>query len=351
VTTPARSRFEQVDYVKGIAIFCVICIHARLGVDTLVFDQLIDRAVPIFLVLFGTTSELWWTNARGASLKQWYASRFMRLMIPVWTAGAIWWLLALWTGQVAAKGLGLRQLLATFIGYSPWIGISWFITLILQLVVVFPALRWLVNRLGNVASLALAAAVTVAGTWFMWDIIDAGKWLLASDVPEPAWYYHWIFWPRVTWEVVAGIVIARIALPPKPLTLALAAVLAALVIWLPGVVRGGPEDAVVGALRVHVVSRLGDVPVALTLLGALQFLPSTTSLARFLSWLGKGSWGIYLGQMLVHELFHLLGYWPEFKSLVTRLIYAFVLLVAGAALATVGAALRDRARQQVARAF
>jgi peptidoglycan/LPS O-acetylase OafA/YrhL len=342
----AGNRVAELDWLKGVAILWVICIHARLGAESLWFEHSINRAVPIFLVLFGVNSELWWRRndtREGSRLTlRWYGGRIERLMVPVWVTVTLWWSAALATGHAARDGLGPVEFAATYAGYSPWIGISWFVTLLIQLALAFPMLRWLVDRVGAALSALLSAFIAVICVWYMWDIIDAGKALFGNHVPEPGWYYHWIFAPRVFWHVTAGILIARLSLRPSARATFAALSLWLLSIWVWHAVLGPPEDALAGSLRQNIVMRLSDVPLTLFLLGALRLLPEKAHVARALTWLGKSSWGIYLGHMLVHELVHVYGHWPEFQSLGVRVGYAALLLVGGAALARIGSALRAR---------
>ena len=79
--TDARNHLPELDRLKGFAIACVVCIHAELYSHTLFFDRIVNRAVPIFIVLFGVTSELWWKRAQAAEadrspVARWYRTRF-----------------------------------------------------------------------------------------------------------------------------------------------------------------------------------------------------------------------------------------------------------------------------------
>ena len=56
----SRGHLPELDWLKGFAILAVICIHAKLYADSVFFLQIINRAVHVFLVLFGISSELWW---------------------------------------------------------------------------------------------------------------------------------------------------------------------------------------------------------------------------------------------------------------------------------------------------
>ena len=246
---PRAERIAELDWLKGFAILSVIWIHAKPFDTSIFYVELIDRAVLIFLVLFGVSSELWWNRAAvlGTTerLAHWYGQRLWRLMLPVWTAVTLWWIAAVLTGVAESQHLGWTQVLATYAGYAPWIGVSWFVTIILQLVLLFPLLHWLAHRLG-LLSLIAAAAISALCIWRMWDIIDLGKSWLASRLPEPGWYYYWIFAPRALWHVVGGIFIARTCARPGPWATAIATALALLSMYLEDIVRQPIEPLMLG---------------------------------------------------------------------------------------------------------
>ncbi|HMJ10026.1 MAG TPA: acyltransferase family protein, partial [Polyangiaceae bacterium] len=141
-----RGHVPELDWLKGFAILAVICIHAKLYSESVFFLQVINRAVHVFLVLFGISSELWWARerARGISSPEraWYSGRLARILLGYWAMTAIWWLVvALWQPPPGNLRLGAVQALLSFFGYAPWIGTSWFVAIILQYILVFPFLR------------------------------------------------------------------------------------------------------------------------------------------------------------------------------------------------------------------
>jgi peptidoglycan/LPS O-acetylase OafA/YrhL len=336
----AREHVPELDYLKGFAIICVVCIHAKLYAETLFHDRVINRAVPIFVVLFGATSELWWKRAASRSpdqprpLRKWYRHRLERLVIPFWAMAAAWWLAATATGTAEMLGVGWPHALATFAGYAPWIGTTWFVTIILQLVLVFPALRWVVDRLGPWLSLAVFGILCAVCIWHFWDIIGVGLRLLGDPAEASGFYYFWIFSPRMFWHVAVGLVLARLcgARPGKVLT-ASALALALVGSVLQDVVRGPAEDIFFGPLRQQLVAYLFDVALAVGLLGLFRWVPLPNVVGRALAWCGLFSWGIYLAHLLVHELVHMAGYAPETSGQAVRAAYVVALLASGAALA------------------
>src|SRR6266852_5763344 len=111
----APARFVGIDMLKGCAILWVMLIHAEALRDRAVFTHLVNHAVGIFVVLFGLNSELWW---RGRELR----SDLVLSLRP--------------------EGLHLSARLAAVQagGYLTHVRTGWFITVILQLVLLFPLL-------------------------------------------------------------------------------------------------------------------------------------------------------------------------------------------------------------------
>ncbi len=338
----------EIDRVKGLAILLVIGIHAKIGEGTIVHEQFVNRAVPIFLFVFGLMSELSLQRARksGRSIGDWYRGRLERLYVPIWGMAALFWLAVLVTGEPPLP-IGAPHALLTFFGYSPWIGPSWFVTLVIQLVLVFPALHWVMNRLGPFIALALAVAISMICLYYSLQIADYGLRWLGRNVPPPGWFYDWIFVPRSLSTVVAGMVAGRLwgTKPGPRVTLAAVAVslFAETAVWL-----ARPEEFIVGTLRKLMVMQLWDVPVALSVLGFFANVPLPALVARPLEWCGRWSWGLYLGHVVVFEVAHMLKKFPESGLTAERVLYGAFLLFSGAVLALSGNALRRRGRAALA---
>lgn len=332
----SRGHLPELDWLKGFAILAVICIHAKLYGDSVFFLQVINRAVHVFLVLFGMSSELWWEREEKRSDarpdRAWYLGRLRRIVPGYWAMTAIWWLaVALWRAPPGNLTLGWPQALLSFIGYAPWIGTSWFVAIILEYVLLFPLLRRVTVRVPAAASLLVAAACTFASCWFLLEITVTGKAWLGDNVPWPGWYYQWIFPPRVLWDVVAGIFVARLW---HGRVSARAAVIAALLTVLGafvGVFARESHDKL-GPVREMAVAHLVDVPLSIALLGFFRWTPLPGFVRDFLTWCGLRSWGIYLGHLLLHELVMIAGYTPFAAVQSVRAAYALGLLAGGVAL-------------------
>jgi hypothetical protein len=330
-------RSDLVDWAKGFAILSVLLIHARPLAGWWIHDHVIDRAVPVFIVLFGTTSELWWTRRRAVAdrattIRDWYRTRLWGLMVPVWAALTVLWALRFATGFGASAPY---RVVLTYLGYMPWVGTGWFVTLALEMVVLFPVLRLLLDRIGVVAMLVLTAAILVASHLHQDAVITLVRTLVRdrsmhADPYMTGYYFFWIFAPAKFFSVICGVLIARHCLSPSPV----AGLLAAALVVAGGLVAGRlmhPPSQVLMAFL--------DVPLTLAVMSAGRVLRVLPRIGSTVAWYGRHSWGVYLGQLVVHETIHdwatahcngpVCGWYPEQASSVVRWGYFFVLLASG----------------------
>ncbi|HEY6557797.1 MAG TPA: acyltransferase [Polyangiaceae bacterium] len=334
LTTSKRDHVPELDWVKGFAILCVVCIHAELLAGSFVFRRLIDRAVLVFMLLFGISSELWWlreeARAPERAIKNWYTGRLRRILPGYWALIVIWWVVVvLWRTPDGAVKLSWPLAVANLFAYTPNIGTSWFVTVILQFILVFPFLRMGVTRVGWPIALAIAALVTWWTGWKMFDIVDTGKAILGNNIQWPGFFYHWIFGPRALFNVVTGILVARWWRGRLSLPVTLIALVLTLIGNYGASLARAPEHDEIGPIRELSVICLVDVPLALALLGLFRWIPMPKSVLRFLAWCGVWSWGIYLGHLLVHELICIPGFRPERLPQHLRALYAVLLLALG----------------------
>jgi peptidoglycan/LPS O-acetylase OafA/YrhL len=343
--TPAGARLPEIDALKGLAILLVLAIHAALFVDTSVFTLLINRAVKVFLVLFGYTSTLWWTARAGAPTagvySEWIRSRLARLMIPVWVVVLTWWAMH----YLLLPPFELpyfRQLVASLLGYVPWLHTGWFVTLILELVVLFPLLFWTVRRLGAIPALAVAAGATALSHYFMFDVIRLSQIVFLDHSPEAgpqAFFYFWIFPPRYFWLVVSGVVLANTQAAKQK-----SWIVAAAVAW--GVLVACARQIGEPSELHNVLLVFADVPLTVLLLSAARAgVRAWPARGQIMIRLGIYSWGLYLGQLLVHRIIWLESVsrlWrPENEHLLSSVRFV-VLLIGAVALVYVGNRLRER---------
>jgi peptidoglycan/LPS O-acetylase OafA/YrhL len=329
------------DQVKGLAILSVICIHAKVFEGTVLHGHLVNRAVPVLLILFGFASELSWRRmeARGVAqsdlVRRWYRRRLSRLLPGMWAAlAACIAFQVLVTGHTPTAG----EVLGAIVGYAPQFGTSWFIIVILQVVVLYPFVRGTLVRSGPVAMLVFGALVSGTSVWGLWDVVAAGKRWLGAD---QGFYYHWIFAPRVLFHVVAGM--AMVAWGHRVRRGALVAC-GALVLAGPLLVAGAEHltrDPFRAPLLGQLVLYALDVPLVLLLLWGVG-TRLMAGAGDTLSWLGRHTWGLYLGQMVFFELAHVVAYFPEEGPRVARIVYALALLGGGVALTLAANVVRTR---------
>jgi peptidoglycan/LPS O-acetylase OafA/YrhL len=234
-------------------------------------------------------------------------------------------------GRARALHFGVPQAVATFFGFAPWIGPSYFVTVVLQLVIVLPAILFFYQRVGALATLLGTLAITVVSEGLFGQVITAGNFVFGGLVHNPGWFYFLIFGPRFVWAVAGGIFISRRwdARPPaKVVALAVAVTAAGF-----AAVAAVPPNTYGGALEQQMVAYAVDVPLALTLLGLFRYLAPLRGLTAFLGWCGRWSWGIYLGHVLVLEVVFLLGAAPQNGTNLVRGIYWLALFAAGGTLA------------------
>ena len=344
-TEPTRAgRRPEIDWLKGFAILSVLAIHAKPLDGTLIYDHVINRAVPIFVVLFGMTSELWWRTHGNATVRatlfRWYASRLRRLMIPVWGALLLWWPLV--TIVRDEMSFAPRFVVATFLGYMPWVGTGWFVTLILELVVLFPVIRLAVVRLGVGPSIAAAAVIAVTAQLSLFTCIALMRSLLLNSAPGEGFYYMSIFAPAWFFAVTCGIALARRNLQSSRRAAALCAAAVILCIW-------GEQVGLLHGLVLNAVHALGDPALTCLMLMAIPSVAALPRAAKLLTWLGVWSWGLYLGQLLVHNAFTTFHLAPYASTTPVRWAYFGCLLVGAVGLVRIGEGVRKLGASLIAR--
>ncbi len=168
-----------------------------------------DHGVQLFLIVsgFGLT---WGLLQKGTGavlpLRSFYLRRFERIYPPYWMAHLIFLILALvlLTLEVRHTSLtfylsltGFRLTPASFYAISPsW----WYITLIVQLYLVYPLLWWLLRRIGANRFLIVCAVVA-------FGVRAAGLWLLSDSLYLDMWSRGAVFITRLP-EFVFGMVLA-----------------------------------------------------------------------------------------------------------------------------------------------
>lgn len=277
---------------------CVLLIHADPLQGNLLHLEVVNRAVPVLLVLFGLSSQLSWSRDAASpfwqTARSYWESRLVRLVPPVWAAVAVWWLLVA-TLQIAPTP-SWKWLPAHALGYVPQLGTGWFITLILPLVLLFPFLYLALRLLGPVLTCVSALAISAYLHLHAGAVVEWVSALLRDSAQMQGFfrfYYFWIFPPARVFPLVAGMILAQRGLRIPPLvTFACAGLL-----LVGGFIRYNvlPENG----LEPFALQAITDVPLTIVALELMRLAFSERS-ARALIWLGRSSWGIYLGQMLAH---------------------------------------------------
>ena len=286
-------RLDSIDLAKGCAILWVFLIHSQALGERRSFVYLVNQAVPVFVVLFGVNSELWWR--RHGALGEWYAGRFRRIVVPMWAAVAVWWALALYLRPLTVT-LTRTLPLWHLAGYLTEVGTGWFITMILQLVLVFPLLHAATRRWGPFPLLAVGVVVTVACAALQYPLMA----LLRGFGPLPGevrqeFLNLYVFAPRFLAHVAFGIALATCV---RGLGVGAGAIAVAAYLGCVALARGalGPTLAAAG-------SSLIGLPLTVVLLAGFNVAPRVPLATAILAWLGRSSYGLYLGQLLVHNAF------------------------------------------------
>lgn len=283
--SPAAERLASIDMVKGLAIIGVTFIHSTvLGEESPWMTLLFVHSVPVFLVLFGMNSESWFRrHTAPGRTREWYERGVKRILIPAWATLAVWWVLVLALEPGIVRVTPSLPLFHAF-GYLKQVGTGWFVTVVIQLVVLFPLLHALARRAGIGVVLALGLVATVTTLLYVQTIRGAlglGGWMVLS--------------PRFFAHVAFGMLLA-----PHVGRIGPRAALAALVAY---VALALVQEKAFFAAWWRFANRLLELPLTVLLLAAMPLVARVEILRTGLSWLGRHSFGLYLGQLLTHNAF------------------------------------------------
>lgn len=338
---------HEIDVVKGIAAIFVFLIHACPLTGTFVGDHVVNRAVPIFLVLFGLTSELWWRARSGdpwlATVRAWYRTRLLRLLVPLWGMLVLWYPAALALDE--ERRLSPILVVATLAGYLSWIPTGWFVTLILELVVLLPFVRLAVQATRRVGALVAAGCASALTYRYVFQVIAMLRVVFRHRSPlvgQHLFFYYGIFPPTHAWVLVSGIVLGGIDRTGWERLTRVAPLILGLGWCLPLSGIAAPDG-----MR-YVTTMLLDPVLTVTLLAVSAALPAHAALSRMLAWCGVHSWGLYLGQMLVFSSTEMAGFTPwESEARLVRWIWFGVLFLAALVLTRAGNRVRARLPRRI----
>lgn len=271
--------------VKGWGIIGVTLIHSTvLGLESLPMSLLFIHAVPVFLVLFGVNSQGWFERRDAAGrMTEWYERSFKRILVPTWATLVVWWLLVLVFRPETVR-VTISLPLFHVLGYLKQVGTGWFITVIIQLVLLFPLFFWIARKAGKGTLLVLCLVATVVPLVFVQPIRGAlglGGWMVLS----PRFFVH------VAFGMLLAAYVNRIGRP--------AIVVSAIVYAIFAIMQESMPVRPLGRMA----NRLLELPLTVLLLAAMPYVARVPTLETTLSWLGRHSLGLYLGQLLTHNAF------------------------------------------------
>lgn len=325
-----------VDVLRGIAMLGVIAIHARPLEEWSWHASTIGRSVPVFLVLVGVSAQLWWSRQQSLGAtglgRAYLAATGRRLAVPYWTWLAAMLLIGAWNGRLP-DSLGL-WLLSPF-GYAPWAGPTWFIAAIVLVSLIVPLLHFAMARIGPLALCVLGLFVTLYCHRHALAIMDAGRDLLPLPQGMKPFFFFWIFVPSYLWHLTSGMWLGRHRGKVGAAVWSLGAL--GLIWGLWGVRDGGLDKLSVNAARAFM-----DVPLTLLLLWLTHPLSRVPLIGQTLSFVGRNSWGMYLGHILIFGAFEGAGRLYQFMDPTTRWLYFAGLFVGGLSLTVVGRFVRTR---------
>jgi peptidoglycan/LPS O-acetylase OafA/YrhL len=326
-TSQRLPRDPVIDMAKGLAILGVLVIHSDAMHGSFLFWHLVNHAVPVFLVLYGVNATYWWErHTPSVDWREWYARWIDRVMVPVWAMLPLWWAMALYFrpwGVFLTWWLPFVQAA----GFLMHIGTGWFVSLAIQLALFQPALEALARRVGRPALLAIGLVVTA---------VISG---VGAVVISPAeLFYYGMFSPRVMGIVAFGMILAPYVrgLDWRAVGAA-AAVLTVAVVAREAALARSSDIALIVAEEATWVEALA---LTVVLLAVLRPVARVAVVAPALEWLGRSSYGIYIGQLIVHNLFVYAYGLAYFYERIAGWSYAAVLLAGGIGFTWLGGALR-----------
>lgn len=291
-----KVRIDFLEFARGYAIFTIVLYHAfqKAGLSPLA-QQAIGfggTGVHLFFLLSGYGLAL----SKPAGLAAFYRRRLLKVWLPYVLALSISLLAAYalhlfpdgWGAWLA--GVGLYQMF-----YAPYVesfgGHFWFISAIVQFYLIYPALVWIKNRLGNPWYFAAAALLASVLWWLV--VYGLGKGHLRT------WNS---FFLQFLWEFALGMVLAETHREGRgfwqfrwwaylPAGLFFAGLMALMLLRLGEVGRIFNDiPALLGYTALGVfVFRVGE-----------KFLPAVR---LFFMWTGRYSFSLYLVHVLVLELY------------------------------------------------
>lgn len=218
-------RLVAIDYLKAIAIISVIITHTYVSKDANAALLLIgrpfwiDMAVPVFMILSGFTNSFSSDRRNINNLRQWFVwnniyHKLIRILFP--------YAIILLIETIAYTLFAPRTLKELLYGYCTggWGPGSYYIAILIQLLVLFPILLILFKK-----SPAMALILTFAAH-LIFDI-------LSNTIPFPGWLYRLSIFRYLVF-IIMGIMLYyyREKIIERKLLIIILMVLSALYIWV-----------------------------------------------------------------------------------------------------------------------
>ncbi|RIJ41651.1 acyltransferase family protein [Pontibacter oryzae] len=296
-----KQHLQQIDVIKGLAIIMVLLLHSLTRKDLLDSYAIyhIWQAVPLFMIVMGLNLGLS-VHAKSPQANELYTRiYFLKKATRILTPYFIVFLLCVPIG-LAWEWIQEEEVL-TFDSYT-WVGVlpvtgrgNYFITLLLQSIVLLPIIGYAFSRKPIVTSVLLLAAELAYHVWATeFSFFDENN------------YLHDAAFPRYFTAIVYGLWLSRIVkLPlrqPYFLILAMLAVSSIAMLWF--LAYGNLDLSAVfrPAWELQQVFTYGYAAFLVWL--TIRVLPSSSGKVplRLLAELGKASYHIFLVQVIYFGL-------------------------------------------------
>lgn len=218
MTTP-RTRALEVDLLRFLAICAMCTLHvlgtwqmmSEVGLWTKLAVVLVHDAcqmcVPVLFLLSMYLMARGFPGEGWGAVPRWLGARLKELLLPALAWAAVYWAVGTWLQE---RELWATWFLHFYVGPMGWVtplvsSHLWFMFALLQMVVMFPLVYWLVRRVcagrAGRAQVLLGAAFVLKGA-FCWYVFRPGPpsaWLAWAGLMGPFWLDTMLF--AIVWLV------------------------------------------------------------------------------------------------------------------------------------------------------
>lgn len=212
MTTP-RPRALEVDLLRFVAICAMCTLHvlgtwqmmSQVGMWTKLAVVLLHDAcqmcVPVLFLLSMYLMARGFPGEEWGAVPRWLASRMKELLIPALVWAGVYWAAGTWLQE---RELWATWFLRFYVGPIEWVtplvsSHLWYMFALLQMVVLFPLVYWLVRRVcagrAGRAQVLLGVAFVLKGA-FCWYVFRPGPqsaWLVWAGLLGPFWLDTMLF--------------------------------------------------------------------------------------------------------------------------------------------------------------